>query len=305
MERVAGAPLVLVLLDFDGTLAPYQTEPKAALIPDPAREWLVEIARSPRVTVGIVSGRRLKDLIQRVGLEGIVYAGNHGIEVRGRGLHFLEPFAFLLEPALKEVLSELTTRLGGLPHVWIEDKVLTGTVHVMGAEAAPIAQAAEIIASIMRVTPSFRCLAGRHSFDILPQNGWTKGTAAQWIQHGLGMDEALVIYAGDDVSDEEAFSGLPGAITIKVGSEPTEASYRAESPVEVWALLAKLAGILSQPRTLDWPTADSDPSGCAVPCAASSAAPAFGQPRGQRDQANPETRTTSSITESRPAFCLH
>ncbi len=250
IERVSAAPRVLLLLDYDGALAPYHPDPDAARIPDPARDWLLEMAGSPRVAVGIISGRRLNDLTRRVGLEGIVYSGNHGIEIRGRGLQYLEPFAFLLEPALKHALSELAVRLGDLPHVRVENKTLTGTVHVAGAERAEIAQAEETVYSILGVFPNLRCLASRRSFEILPRNGWSKGSAAQWIQRGLGMDQALVLYAGDDASDEEAFGALPGAITIKVGSEPTLASYTADSPVEVWALLTRLAGALTFPRSL-------------------------------------------------------
>jgi len=244
-KRVATAPHLLVLLDFDGTLAPFEADPSAARVSAPAREWLNELARCPRATVGIISGRSLADLVARVDLDGLVYAGNYGNEIRGRGLSFVEPFAFLLEPALKRLLTDLSARLSGFPEVRLEDKRRTAAVHMRGANADEAARAAAIVWSVVNACPQFRCRRSRDCFDILPRNGWHKGSTVRWIRRELDLADALVVYVGDDDSDEDAFSALPGQITIKVGAPPTQASYVADSPVEVWAFLARLTGALA------------------------------------------------------------
>jgi len=240
VRSAAGARHLLVFLDFDGTLAPFETDPDAAYIPSGAMHWLRKLTANPRATVGIISGRATQDLISRIGIEEMVYAGNHGIEIRGRGLHFAEPFAFLLEPVLAQILANLGNQLEGLPYARIENKRLTATVHTRGASDEERMRAAEIVLRTVHEFPQFHCRAGRHAVDILPHNGWHKGTAAQWIRRELGLDDALVVYAGDDVSDEDAFEALPGAITIKVGVTPTQACYLASSPSEIWALVAHL-----------------------------------------------------------------
>ena len=247
VRRASAAPRVLVLLDFDGTLAPFQDQPEAATIPEPARDLLRRLVENPRVTVGIVSGREVTDLTERLAIEGVVYAGNHGIEIRGHGLHFIEPIAFLLEPALKKLMEELTLRLEGIPNVRIENKRLTATMNLRGVRRNDRVRAAEILSSLVAESSQFLCQPAKDAFDIVPRNGWNKGSAVQWIRNALGMKEALTIFAGDDVSDEDAFAVLTGAITIKVGEAPTAAAHLASSPSEIWALLTELETALETP----------------------------------------------------------
>ena len=245
LRRTAGTSHVLVLLDFDGTLAPLQDQPDAAKVPEQARDLLRRLAEDSRATVGIVSGRSVGDLEERVALGGIVYAGNHGIEIRGQGLHFVEPTAFLLEPVLKKVVTELSDRVAGIPNARVEDKRLTASLNLRGVRPEHRIRASEIVLSLVGESSQFLCRPAKDAFDILPRNGWHKGRAVEWIRQHLGMNEALVIFAGDDVSDEDAFSALAGAVTIKVGDLPTAASYRAESPSEIWALLTQLETALA------------------------------------------------------------
>jgi len=256
IRRVAAARHVLVLLDYDGTLAPYQNDPGASRIPAAATDWLAELARHPKATVGIVSGRSVQDLAGRVGLEGLVYAGNHGIEVRGRGLHYVEPAALAAAPILRQIVSGLAARLSRDSTVLVEDKHLTATVHV--GEGQATRETAEIVHSIVEANPQFRCRPGRRSFDILPENGWDKGSAVRWIRQELGLDGAEVVYVGDDSSDEDAFAVLPNAITVKIGEPPTHASYVAESPIQVWALLAEVLRALDGADHIDARVNDDD-----------------------------------------------
>jgi len=244
VRRAAAAPRLLVLLDFDGTLAPFQDQPEAATIAEHAQDLLQRLAEHPRVTLGIVSGRSVADLTERLAIEGIVYAGNHGIEIRGHGLHFLEPVAFLLEPALKKLIAELTVRLNGIPNVRIEDKRLTASMNLRGARPDDGRRAGEILSTLVGESSQFLWQPAKEAFDIIPQTGWNKGSAVQWIRNELGMQEAFTIFAGDDVSDEDAFTTLTDAITIKVGEPPTAAAHLAGSPSEIWTLLTELEAAL-------------------------------------------------------------
>ena len=111
----------------------------------------------------------------RLGMDGIVYAGNHGMEIRGRRLHFIEPFAFLLEPEFTKLVAELTVQMAGFPHVRIEDNRLKASAHLRDATEDERRRAANTILSVVRAPPQLYCRAGRYTFDILPNNGWDKG----------------------------------------------------------------------------------------------------------------------------------
>ncbi len=73
--RLRAAKQLLLFSDFDGTLSPIVEKPELANLPEKAKKLLQKLAHRHNVTVGIISGRALSDLKERVGLEGVTYAG--------------------------------------------------------------------------------------------------------------------------------------------------------------------------------------------------------------------------------------
>jgi Trehalose-6-phosphatase len=73
-----------LLLDFDGTLTPVMPDPDSVFLDATVRRVLQEIQDTGRIAIGIISERSLDEIRGRVGICGIIYAGNHGMEIRGR-----------------------------------------------------------------------------------------------------------------------------------------------------------------------------------------------------------------------------
>src|SRR5436190_701386 len=69
-----------VLTDIDGTLAPIVERPDQAAVPDEAIDLLERLSNRFAV-VGCISGRRAAEARELVGVDGIAYAGNHGLEL--------------------------------------------------------------------------------------------------------------------------------------------------------------------------------------------------------------------------------
>ncbi|HVY91528.1 MAG TPA: trehalose-phosphatase, partial [Bryobacteraceae bacterium] len=84
---------MVLFLDFDGTLAPIRDYADEVELAPEVRTTLTALAQRPDTLLALVSGREMWDLRRRVGVPGIVYAGEHGMEIRGRGLQFIEPAA--------------------------------------------------------------------------------------------------------------------------------------------------------------------------------------------------------------------
>ena len=126
---------LLLLLDFDGTLAPIAGSPGLAVAGDDARGPGDAHARRGDCTVGIVSGRSLADVRERVGIEGLIYAGNHGLEISGAGLHFDETTAVGRKKELEILICLLAVRLHHIAGIHLEDKGLTASVHYQHAPA--------------------------------------------------------------------------------------------------------------------------------------------------------------------------
>lgn len=212
------APKILLFLDFDGTLAPIVPHPRSASMPSGTRQVLARLASNPRFTLAIISGRALADLRERVGLEDLIYAGNHGLEISGPGLEFIEPTAAERLKALGELSRHLRVRLNDIPGVEVENKVLSASVHFRRAPAGDLPEIRQAVedAVVFNDNP-FHITQGRKVLEIRPRVGWDKGRAVRWIQQASGLLDALPLYIGDDSTDEDAFLALPQGMTIKVG----------------------------------------------------------------------------------------
>jgi trehalose 6-phosphate phosphatase len=125
----ATAGLMLVGLDFDGTLAPIVPHPDDAALPEATREVLAALARRADTRVALVSGRSLADLRQRVDVADAHYAGNHGMEIDGPGVERLHPGAAAARTVLTEVARDLSGHLADVDGVVVEDKGLTLSMH--------------------------------------------------------------------------------------------------------------------------------------------------------------------------------
>ena len=81
LARLTSAPTEAgIFLDFDGVLAPIVSRPEDAYPPEQTRAELERLV-ARYALVGVVSGRAGEDVRARVGVEGIVYVGSHGLEL--------------------------------------------------------------------------------------------------------------------------------------------------------------------------------------------------------------------------------
>jgi trehalose 6-phosphate phosphatase len=242
-NRFQSANSASLFLDFDGTLVPIAADPMEPQLDPDTAETLKQIASQEFLALTIISGRAIEDLYGRIRLRGIVYAGNHGLEIFGRDLRFVEPLAWSLRERLETLAGELEEELQGVPGAFVENKGLTASVHYrrVAPEDVPGIRAA-VHAAAARHGALFRVSTGRKVLEIVPRTEWHKGAAARWINSQLSERPALSIYVGDDTTDEDAFRALPDEITIKVGAAgATCARYRLPDPAAVHEFLLWLA----------------------------------------------------------------
>jgi trehalose 6-phosphate phosphatase len=243
-DRLAAAPGVVCCLDFDGTLAPIVDDPDAAAMPAPLRERVVALRDCESVRVAVVSGRELADLRDRVAVDGIAYAGNHGLERRVGGERSVAPDARRGRDAVSRVCDRLGDRLAHVPGVETEDKDLTATVHVRGVPDDRVPEVERVVRTTVEEVMATGDAAleirdGKAIREIRPAVEWDKGRAVERL-----ADEApagwLPLYAGDDVTDEDAFEALrerDSGFGLLVGERETDADYRIERQREVRELL--------------------------------------------------------------------
>jgi len=238
------AGTLFVGLDFDGTLAPIVARPEDAALLPAAGDALRRLVERSDTDVAIVSGRGLEDVRSRVGLEGVYYAGNHGLEIHGPGLDRVHPEAESARAELGRCAEALEGALAGEPGVQVEDKGLTLSVHYRRAEREGAGERVrQAVAS--SCGGGLRVTEGKKVVEIRPDVDWDKGRATTFLLETIEGDEVPALFIGDDTTDEDAFRALSGRGegVLVSESEPkqTAATAFARSPGEVAELILRLA----------------------------------------------------------------
>ena len=239
-----------LFLDYDGTLSPIVRDPGRAILSPRMKRRLERLVRAGRCRIAVISGRALPDIRDRVGIAGIVYGGNHGLEVEGAGVTYRCPVPFTARRALDDVRGKLEKALSPVPGVFLEDKGLSLTVHFRKAkrvELPVVERAVEEAAGPYRIPGGIDVRPGKEVFELRPFIAWNKGKTVLWLlEEGVAGGEALVpVCVGDDRTDEDAFRAVRDrGVAVFVG-EPraTEARYYLRNIGEVAAFLGRLARI--------------------------------------------------------------
>jgi trehalose 6-phosphate phosphatase len=245
---------ILVFLDFDGTLTPIFDFPDQAVMLPETRATLKRLGEIGTFAITIVSGRALSDIRERVGLANLTYAGNHGLEIWGEDLHFVQPEAVQRIKILGEFSRRLRDCLRHIPGVEVENKVLTTSVHFRRAARSSLDEIRKTVHAELAFSERiFSVTRGLQVIEVRPRVDWNKGTAVRWIQQVCGSANTLSLYVGDDATDEDAFAALPDGITVRVGhAKGTAARYYLDDQRSVthflsWLGQADVRGVASNP----------------------------------------------------------
>ncbi len=234
LARLAAEPANTGLfLDFDGVLAPIVPRREDAEIPPETRSELARLV-GRYALVAVVSGRAGDDVCDRLGVDGVVCVGTHGLELEPEAERWRKP------------LTAFAAAVPWPPHA-VELKGLALAFHFRDRDdEAEAVQELEAIAARAR-TEGFVARYGRRVLEVLPPVNADKGTAVRRLLEEHHLRRALA--AGDDTTDLDSFAALDGldaAARVAVASaEAPQALLDAAdlvvgSPDEFLALLRKL-----------------------------------------------------------------
>lgn len=237
-------PNLLIFLDFDGTLAPISQTWELTVFSQKTKNVLKKLLRNPSVDPVIISGRSLEDIKRRIGIPGIIYSGNHGLEWEFDGKYE----KINLSNKAKKVLAQLKRLTGRLkykyPGVLTEDKIFTYAIHYRLLNTEYISAFRSEIKQIFNKCTGHEIsvIEGKKVYDVRPNMSWTKGDFCKFLIGKINrknIRDSGIIYIGDDTTDEDAFRRLKDAVTIRVGwKEKSAAKYFLENQKQVVELLS-------------------------------------------------------------------
>ena len=232
-------------MDFDGTLAEFEIDPSTVAL-SPSRQILLQtLDKRADLSAGIVSGRRIADLRERVpSTSSMFLAGLHGLEIEGPGLHFAHNAVALAAPGISMLAKDLRRAVKPLAGVFVEDKTYSVVLHVRGASTADRLHATtrfNALAEPLLSEGTVRLQPGDQVLELLPNIDWAKGDAVRAIMRHVEADTKETIwpvYIGDDETDDDAFEEIgTNGLTIAVGKRQAATAFRVDDPAAVECFL--------------------------------------------------------------------
>lgn len=238
LQRLAGTEQLLVALDFDGTLAPLGDDPAQSRALPRAREAVLALLDAPNTRVALISGRALASLREVTELpDTVLFSGSHGIEVVLDGkaeLTITEDESRRAE-AVRTALESVASRYDGC---WVEAKPAGFALHTRLSSETDAVAATQAATQAVADIPNLTVRRGSDvlEFAVRPTN---KGDALNMLREH--SDASAVFFAGDDVTDEDAFVTLKqGDLGLKCGAGATAAEFSVTDPSAVAEVLHHL-----------------------------------------------------------------
>ena len=252
IEEVRSQGRRAFFLDYDGTLTPIVSDPQKAFLSPEYRKVIASLLGDERNFVCVISGRATEQLKGFIGLKGVVLAGNHGMEIVGPNISYVNDGALRAKPLLGEIARMLKWKLRDFEGVVVEDKGLTVSVHY---RMLPVRRHSSLKRFFYREMEKFLAAntvivtRGKRVLEARPNVVWDKGSAVRWIlgylSDHLWEERHYPIYMGDDETDEDAFRELKGwglTVLVSARKRESEAAYFIKGVEETYQFLGFLAG---------------------------------------------------------------
>ncbi|HWC05287.1 MAG TPA: trehalose-phosphatase [Methylomirabilota bacterium] len=243
VTQLQAAPVLFLLLDYDGTLVPFAPTPELAEPDDELICLLRRLATRPSTEVHVVSGRPRETLKRWLGALPIGLHAEHGFSSRMPGASTwtagVAPSPDW-RPAVLALMQTFAERTSG---AFVEDKSVGLAWHYRLADPHVGPARARALRSeltlLLRSSPA-EILPGAKVVEVVAR-GVHKGRLVPSFL-ARAPAGALIVALGDDRTDEDLFAALPpGALAVHVGPEPSQASIRLAGVPQVRALLRAVA----------------------------------------------------------------
>ncbi|KQB83149.1 trehalose-phosphatase [Corynebacterium oculi] len=235
VSPAARAPRLLVVSDFDGTLAGISEDPMNVPVESASIAALSALAGMPDTRVVILSGRNLAQLdIVCPTRPPILRVGSHGAEPEGHDAT-LTPEQ---RATLDALAAELEALCEGVEGAFVEYKPYQRVFHYIRVRDESLMH--RLLDEVAALDPRGTHVTWGKRVVEFSVSTATKGT---WLSEEIARWRPdATVFLGDDTTDEHGFKVLgTGDLSVKVGPGETAATTRVNTIAEVGELLHALA----------------------------------------------------------------
>ncbi|MBN1292393.1 MAG: bifunctional alpha,alpha-trehalose-phosphate synthase (UDP-forming)/trehalose-phosphatase [Candidatus Latescibacteria bacterium] len=230
----------LILLDYDGTLRDFEKNPQDAIPDRKILRLLIKLSDDPKNDVLIISGRDKYILETWFKSFNLGLIAEHGVWVKEKGgaWELIGPLVNYWKDEIRPILEKYMDRT---PGSFIEEKDYSLVWHFRKSNPELASnRARELKEAILHFTSNLgiSVLEGNKVIEIKNAEVNKGNAALKWISRG---HYDFILAAGDDRTDEDIFTVLPGkACSFKVGMPPSKARYIVESVMEFRTFMNQL-----------------------------------------------------------------
>ena len=218
-----------LFLDFDGTLAPIQSDPDTVHLPVGGAGLLHALSERIGGALAIISGRDVRDLVGRVPSE-LWRAGGHGADICPPNTQPPQELPSA-PPTLVLAAQALCRQFDGAR---LEQK---GPVLALHYRAIPEAEEAlkHAVGILIDGVGGYATQFGKMVLEMRPDNV-NKGIAVRQLMTEEPFAGRIPVMVGDDTTDEDAMAVCLelGGSAVRVGNGPSVAPYRLDDSNAVW-----------------------------------------------------------------------
>lgn len=243
LTAIAATDRLVVALDFDGVASPLVAQPMAARALPEVKTQLARLSALPNTFVAFVSGRSmhdLKEITEHTDDSRVTLAGSHGAQYWFPGIGDADaPEASTEEGAREALWAAAQPIVDRHENVVLEPKTFGMAIHTrQSTREVEVEAFAEIDALVAERFPHWRRRSGHRVLEF-SSRAEGKDTAMGVLREHF--DATGILFAGDDVTDEDALRVLqPGDLGVRVGPGESAATLRVEDPQQIAALLEAL-----------------------------------------------------------------
>ena len=253
LNKYAAASRRLILLDYDGTLVPFSKEPHLALPSNELLQLLKQLSDNYQNDVYIISGRDSVTLENWLGHLPVGLIAEHGAKIKLKGRDWETEVVADREDHMRRIKELMNKYVSKCPHSFIEQKEFSMAWHYRNADTFQgNIRAKELFNELTDYTAQLplNVLNGHKVIEVRGQEV-NKGIAVGKILKTAQYN--FVLCLGDDQTDEDMFKQLMGVnntFTVKIGNQPSFATFNMLSPYQVQSLLQTIVEYPAKTQTL-------------------------------------------------------
>ncbi|MEQ9426947.1 MAG: bifunctional alpha,alpha-trehalose-phosphate synthase (UDP-forming)/trehalose-phosphatase [Cyclobacteriaceae bacterium] len=230
----------IIFLDYDGTLVDFHSDPNQAKPDKELKDIIKGLTSKKENRIVIISGRDKEILAKWFGGHDVDIIAEHGVWLREQGKNW-ETVTSLSNDWMKDIKEVLEGYVNRTPGSFVETKDYSLVWHYRKVETGlGELRTRELNSHLnyLATNKNLHVLEGDKVVEI-KNSEVHKGRAAEtWLNK---FQPEFTMAIGDDWTDEDTFRAMPkNSVTIKVGSNQSEAKYSVRSSQEVRKLLQEL-----------------------------------------------------------------